>query len=152
MPVTIKELNIIEINKNIIKFYVLCTKGTYIRSLIDDIGKKLSYGAVMTNLTRVQSGSFRLENAHKLSELPEDLEKLLLPLEAAFSGYPKLKVSPDTERLIKNGIVISLKRANITLNQNDGDLICIYNEKNEFFAIMTLNSGHLKLYKTFFTQ
>jgi len=157
VPVTIKKLEIDEINgkngKNV-KFYVLCTKGTYIRSLIDDIGKKLNSRAVMTSLTRVQSGNFSIENAHTIKELSEleSIEHLLYPLETAFSDYPKINVTPDIERLIKNGIVIDLKRAGIEINHNDGQIICIYNQENELFALMTLISGRLKLYKSFFTN
>jgi len=153
VPITIKEIKIIEIIEKKVKFYVLCTKGTYIRSLIDDIGKKLSYGAVMTDLKRVKSGNFSIENAYTIEELEkmEGVEQLLLPIEAAFLDYPKIIVEPDIERLIKNGIIINLTRANIKNEYEDG-LIRIYNNENDFFALMRLENGMLRLIKSFFTN
>ena len=153
VPVSIKEINICEICENTVKFHILCTKGTYIRSLIDDIGKKLSYGAVMTDLKRVQSGNFDIKNACTISELEqmESIESLLLPLETAFSEYPKITVPPDIERLIKNGIIIDLKRTEIS-PPSAGGYVRIYNEKNEFFALMILKNNTLKLSKSFFTS
>ncbi|MBQ7792016.1 MAG: tRNA pseudouridine(55) synthase TruB, partial [Clostridia bacterium] len=62
VPITIFKLDILSIENQTVRFYVECSKGTYILSLIDDIGKKLNYGAVMTELQRVKSGQFTIDD------------------------------------------------------------------------------------------
>jgi tRNA pseudouridine55 synthase len=158
--IQIKDIKILEIKDNKVEFYVLCSKGTYIRSLIDDIGKSLSYGAIMTDLTRVQSGMFNLENkrAYTIAELSafesiSEIEKLLYPIDTAFLSYKKLKVSNEIERLIKNGIPIDLKRAEIKNEYEINELLRVYNENDIFFAIMQIfDNNILKLKTTFFTN
>lgn len=160
IKIQIKDIRILEINDNKIKFYVLCSKGTYIRSLIDDIGKSLNYGAIMTDLTRVQSGIFSLENqrSYTIAELSafesiSEIEKLLYPIDTAFLSYKKLKVSNEIERLIKNGIHIDLKRAEIKNEYQNNELLRVYNENDIFFAIMQIfDNNILKLKTTFFTN
>ena len=72
--INIYEIKILEINDDRVKFYVHCSKGTYIRSLIDDFGKKLGYGAVMTSLKRVSTGNFSFENdkVYDIEEIEEN--------------------------------------------------------------------------------
>lgn len=69
--VTIKELEIMKIEMPFVVFRTLCTKGTYIRQLADDIGAKLGCGAHLTNLRRTRSGAFSLEKAVSISFLKE---------------------------------------------------------------------------------
>ncbi len=157
VPVTIHEIKILSIEGQIVTFYVKCSKGTYIRSLIDDIGKKLNYGAVMTGLQRVESGRFSLENNHcyTLEELEqaEDISSFLHTLDTAFLSYPKLNVSPQMERLIKNGIVVDLKRLHISPETPNGTLFRVYDENNTFFAVMEVwEKSFLKLKTTFFSN
>lgn len=155
--ITIYQLDILSIENGIIQFYVECSKGTYIRSLIDDIGKKLGCGAVMTELKRVKSGQFSLEQEHccTLEELKEteDITPLLYPTETAFSHYPKLTVSPEMERLIKNGIIVDLKRLGLSKETENGKLFRVYTKEDTFFAIMQIwEQKFLKLKTTFFAN
>lgn len=155
--ITIYRLDILSIADDMIRFYVECSKGTYIRSLIDDIGKKLEYGAVMTELKRVKSGQFSLESEHcyTIEELKEkeDIAPLLYATETAFSNYPKLTVSPEMERLIKNGIVVDLKRLGLSNETENGKLFRVYTEDDTFFAIMQIwEQKFLKLKTTFFSN
>ena len=93
VKISIIRLEIQSIQDDIVTFYVECSKGTYIRSLIDDIGKQLNYGAIMTELKRVKSGQFSIESskAYTLEELEEmdDITPLLHPVDTAFMNYPK---------------------------------------------------------------
>lgn len=155
--ITIFRLEILSIIDETIQFYVECSKGTYIRSLIDDIGKKLEYGAVMTALQRVKSGQFSLkqEHCHTLEELEKmsDISSLLYPTDTAFLDYSKLTVSKHFERLIKNGIVVDLKRLGLSNETENGKLFRVYDSEDNFFAIMQIwENEFLKLKTTFFSN
>jgi len=67
--VTIKSFNIIEVNLPEITFKVVCSKGTYMRSLVRDFGKKLGVGAYLANLKRTRIGNYKLEDAKKLDDI-----------------------------------------------------------------------------------
>jgi len=69
--VTIKSLDIRAVNLPEVEFDVLCSKGTYIRQLADDIGERLGCGAHLVELRRISSGNFKVEDAVTISELSE---------------------------------------------------------------------------------
>ncbi len=73
--VTINEFEITRIALPEIDFRVVCSKGTYIRSLVSDFGKQLQNGAYLSKLTRTRSGSFLLENAFEVADLVQHLRK-----------------------------------------------------------------------------
>jgi tRNA pseudouridine55 synthase len=74
--VTIHEFEITAINLPEIAFRVLCTKGTYIRSLVHDFGAALNNGAYLSSLNRTRSGDFRLEHALEVMELVNEIRRL----------------------------------------------------------------------------
>lgn len=155
--VSIFRLEIQSIENDTVTFYVECSKGTYIRSLIDDIGQKLNYGAIMTDLKRVKSGQFSLESskAYTLEELEEmdNIAPLLHPVDTAFVNYPKYTVTPHFERLIKNGIMVDLKRLGLSHETENGKRFRVYGEDGNFFAVMEIfEQEFLKLKTTFFTN
>ncbi len=67
--VEIKEFEIVEINKPFVKFRVVCSKGTYIRSLAHDFGQELGVGAYLSQLCRTRIGDFKLENALEVDQI-----------------------------------------------------------------------------------
>ncbi len=83
--ITIEKLDIMNISLPIIEFKTLCSKGTYIRQLVIDIGKELGYGAHLSKLRRTRSGDFKIEDALRLDELEQmsgtELEKKLVKME-----------------------------------------------------------------------
>lgn len=66
--VTVSEFEITNINLPEIDFKIVCSKGTYIRSLVSDLGKKLNNGAYLNKLTRTRSGKFLLSNAYEVQD------------------------------------------------------------------------------------
>lgn len=80
--VTVGAFEITRIALPEIDFRVVCSKGTYIRSLIADFGKQLNNGAYLSKLTRTRSGNFLLENAYEVADLVEYLRKKRLTTEA----------------------------------------------------------------------
>lgn len=93
------------------KFQVECGKGTYIRTLAVDLGNQLGYPAHMTQLTRTQSGPFRTEDCYTLDQIKEYRERgavqdVLQPLEILFQACPRIELSEDLWKRVKNGAVI----------------------------------------------
>ena len=94
---------------------VECSSGTYIRTLIDDLGEKLGCGAVMTELRRTKANGFSLENAITVEELARlaengELEKALIPVEKALESYPLIQVTEPQAKRFSNGGELFLQR------------------------------------------
>ncbi len=92
-----------------------CGKGTYIRTLIHDIGEKLGCGGIMTELERTSSGGFTLADCHTIAEVQaaaeeKRLEELILPIERVFDSLPKLRLNEVQTRMYKNGVRLDLNR------------------------------------------
>ena len=79
--VTISELEITRIELPEIDFRVVCSKGTYIRSLANDFGKALNNGAYLSRLRRIRSGSFKIEDSWEVMELVNIIRDLKVPTE-----------------------------------------------------------------------
>lgn len=85
-----------------------CSKGTYIRTLCSDIGKKLGWGAYMSSLTRIASGRFLIEDAVKLDELKEiakngGIDSVLITPDRALADYKRITVGKKAEKYLYNG-------------------------------------------------
>lgn len=98
---------------NKVEMLVVCSKGTYIRTLCKDIGEMLGCGACMSGLTRVRSGQFFLEEAIKIEDfkkiVAEDrLSEILRPMEDVLQGYKKVKVNSVAAKYLYNGNKISI--------------------------------------------
>lgn len=93
-------------------FEITCSKGTYVRSLVNDLGEKLDEPAVMTYLRRVASSGFDISQAVKLSEIeanPEKASELIQPIDAFFKDYETIDLSEGKWLKVKNGAGISLE-------------------------------------------
>lgn len=96
----------------VIRMRVHCSKGTYIRTLCDDIGSKLGCGGTMLTLERTKVGPFVLNGAMKLAEIQAvkeagELAKLVMPADSLFADCVPMQVSPDAEKLLRNGNVLT---------------------------------------------
>lgn len=115
---------------------VKCSKGTYIRTLCADIGKKLGTGGVMKALRRAEASGFSLDDAIKISELEmlteEEREARVLPVETVFRTEKKVTLSPFFARLARCGVEIYLKKLGILLDM--GERVTLFDE-NGFFAL-----------------
>lgn len=107
-PINIYEINILDMNLPLITFKVNCSKGTYIRSLCNDIGEKLGVGGAMWNLERIKTGAFTKANSVILEDLTSDnIENLLIPIDEALNLFDKLMFSYRYESLLLNGVKIN---------------------------------------------
>ena len=123
---------------------VSCSKGTYIRTLCEDIGEALGCGGTLFSLERLSCGEFRKEDCVTLDELQEhyengendSIEKLLSSPEKVFSHCPVIKLSAFYSRLCKNGCEIYLKKIGIPEDQFEKDsLVRLYDSDKTFFAL-----------------
>lgn len=91
---------------------IFCSKGTYVRTLINDLGERLGCGAAMTSLVRTHACGFSLKDCTTFEELEgrEDFSDLLLPVERLFDGLPKIMLSPPQARMYLNGVRLDLSR------------------------------------------
>ena len=110
-PVTIYEIEVLKIQLPYVTIRVQCSKGTYIRTLIDDIGKKLRCGATLTSLNRTMSGQFRLEESFTLKEIEEKrdqgkLDEVLIPVDRLFMDLPEIVLDSSLEKVLLNGNLI----------------------------------------------
>ncbi len=120
---------------------VICSKGTYIRTLCADIGKKLKCGAHMASLLRTSSGMFSLDTSITLEQLKElaekkQLQKVLFPLEKALEQYSSVIVSPKGNKLLYNGNPIyeqffEQKKGTIT----QGEMVLGYDSEETLIGI-----------------
>ncbi|WP_375170964.1 tRNA pseudouridine(55) synthase TruB [Marinobacter sp.] len=108
-PVTIYQLDLLAVRANEIDLAVSCTKGTYIRSLVEDIGEALGCGAHVTALRRTMASGFTLDHVHKVPdleakrELGESLDGLLVAPDAALSMFPEVQLAGPSLVSILNG-------------------------------------------------
>ena len=94
---------------------VSCSKGTYIRTLIDDLGKKLGCGAVLTSLRRTEASGITAERCMTLAQAQEYkdnglLESKLLPVDSLFEEYPAVTISDNQAVRFVNGATLALER------------------------------------------
>lgn len=133
------ELKQIKKEENIIIFDVSCSKGTYIRTLCEDIAKKLNTIGYMQNLLRIQVGEFNIKDSITLTmenktDL-ENIEKNIITIEKIFSKYPKVNIEQSKIKHFLNGV-------KITQNLEDG-IYRIYTN-NKFIGTGTIKEKLLK--------
>lgn len=139
--ITIYSIDLVDVLKsaNVVIFDVFCSKGTYIRTLCEDIAKSFGTIGFMQNLLRTQVGKFRLEDSISLSMKDEkDLEvigKNIISIEKIFSQYPKIKIEQQTLKYFLNGV-------RITQNVKDG-VYRVYTE-DKFLGIGVVKEKLLK--------
>ncbi|MGN1481384.1 tRNA pseudouridine(55) synthase TruB [Porcipelethomonas sp.] len=116
---------------------VACSKGTYIRTLIHDMGQELGCGAVMTSLVRTAACGFTLEDCYTLEEIQKladenRVREILKSTEKLFEDYPALRLNAMKTKMYKNGVKLRLSE----LAGFDGqELVRIYSAENKFIGI-----------------
>lgn len=108
---------------------ISCGKGTYIRTLLSDIGQRLGGDAVMTALTRTAACGYPLQECLTFEQVAAamadgTLEEHLLPTDSLFSSYPKLRLNAAQERMFCNGVKLDLNR--LRNLQPDQDIYTVY--------------------------
>lgn len=121
---------------------VVCSKGTYIRTLCHDLGEYLGCGGCMAALRRTRSGSFSVENARRIGELTRADRDTLLPADTLFSAAASLTLTAAQEKRCRCGNPFRT-------DAPDGETR-FYSENGEFLAIGRVANGEAVTVKSFF--
>lgn len=153
--ITVYKLELLDFDENnqsgVLK--VFCSKGTYIRTLIDDIGNELGVGAVMTSLDRTKACGFLKEQCLPLEKLkklsPTEIEEKLISTENLFVSFPELMVSEAQAKRFSNGGALDSSRTSLRSAENiEGNIYRIkYDDK--FFGLGIVRDNEIKIYKHF---
>ncbi|MBR3588353.1 MAG: tRNA pseudouridine(55) synthase TruB, partial [Clostridia bacterium] len=124
---------------------VKCSKGTYIRSLVSDIGEMLGCGAVMTSLRRTLSNGFSIDESHTEDELKssEDVTEFLIPVDKALEAYPAIKVSEAQAKRFRNGGELDAARLHTKLTPS---LYRVYSPDNKFLGLGEYRENETNLF------
>ena len=145
--INIYSIDICDIALPAVTIDVHCSKGTYIRSLCDDIGTKLGCGAVMTELRRTYTAGFAIEDAYTIDELDklEDLSGTLKTTDSLFLSLPEIQLNEKQEKSITNGVRMTWR------NGKEGETYRVYAPDGRFLCISRLEDLRLVLVKSFWT-
>ena len=129
---------------------VRCSKGTYIRSLLRDMGGYLGCGACMQSLVRTQAGAFSIETAFTLAEVEHArdegrLSEIILPLDTFLMKYPEVHVVPEFEKYLYNGNQLSLAMLSEGIAPSDGDGFRVYDTKGKLVGLYLYRKGRKQL-------
>lgn len=144
--VKIYQLNLInfyqELNP-IVKFEVVCSKGTYIRTLCNDIGDELGCGAHLSNLVRKKVGNFNIEDSLNLEELKKEKalgKRYLISIDSALEELNKITVKSEATKTVLNGGIISSEQiVEIPegLKTGKNEFVKIFDVKGNLLSIAT---------------
>ncbi len=119
-PITVYELKLLEYDEanQCGTLEISCSKGTYIRTLINDIGEALGCGGIMTSLVRTKACGFALEDCVTLEQLQEaeDVSEFVKPVEELFSDCPAVRLHGAQERMYRNGVKLDLDKIKVDKN------------------------------------
>ncbi|SET77881.1 tRNA pseudouridine synthase B [Marinobacter segnicrescens] len=119
-PVTIYELTLLAVRPDELDLAVKCTKGTYVRNLVEDIGEALGCGAHVCALRRTLASGFTLADAHQVADLEqvrergESLDGLLVAPDAALTMFPELTLEGPNLQSILNGQPVRISGQSLT--------------------------------------
>ncbi len=151
--ITVYSFDIIEYNPETHegKLDISCSGGTYVRTLIHDLGQNLGCGAAMTSLVRTCSNGFRIEECVTLEELEKlrddgQLHTVIRSVERLFEELPKLHLNEMKTKMYKNGVKLHLDK----LRGFDGkEQYRVYSDKNEFLGLASadIENNELRVLK-----
>jgi tRNA pseudouridine55 synthase len=152
--VKIHSLDLLDYGEKAVIVRISCSKGTYIRTLCEDIGKKLGCGACLSCLVRVRSGPFLIDNSATLEEIQQNYingtpEKVLIPIDMCFKYMPTVRLAREDRNFFIKGKIISGDFEH--LKDNIDKYVKVYNF-DEFLGIAVVQKIKekitIKIYKS----
>ncbi|HHV95402.1 MAG TPA: tRNA pseudouridine(55) synthase TruB [Clostridiaceae bacterium] len=139
--VYIYSIDIVCFNKDKILFDVVCSKGTYVRTLCSDIGDALGCGGHMSFLIRKKTGIFELDNSYTLEQIAGaakngKIKELIIPVEEALKDYGSFYLSNKNERKFKNGNYIEYEISDKSKEHNEeGKILKVFDNNKQFIGL-----------------
>ena len=150
--ITVKDIVINSIDGDNIDFTVTCSKGTYIRTICNDIGEKLGCGAAMSSLVRTESGIFKIEDAIDIESIKsmskEEILGRLIDTDVPLVHFGKIQLDGKKAKDFVNGKKLRKKEINIIGESKHQNMYNIYYDK-EFLGVAKIEDGVLKAHKVF---
>lgn len=141
--ITVESITLLRREKEDWLLDVRCSKGTYVRTLCNDIGEAIGCGGCLSALRRTEAGPFKVEDAHTLDELQAaGAESFLLPVDVLFSELPALSVTAEEEKKLRNGA--GFNRA------AEPGRFRLYGADSGFLALGEVQDGCCRVVKSFF--
>lgn len=155
-PVVIYEIEIQEINLPCVTMRVKCGKGTYIRTLCQDMGEKLGCLGAMKQLTRTWSGAFTIDQALTLSQIEQlrdagEIGEHIVPVDQVFADYPAVHVLPQFRKMIDNGNSFTEQHCETREEIPDGAEVRGYRDDDLFCGIYQRDGELYRPVKMFFS-
>lgn len=153
-PITIFRFELQQFDGEYASFLVHCSKGTYIRTLIDDLGEALGSGAYVSALRRIHVGPFDAAQMLTQEQLvpfndKQDwagLDALLLPMDLALTGLPELKLTEMQQKRLVHGQTVLLTESELAdLGTGSADAIKLYGPAQQFIGVASLAVGVLSV-------
>jgi tRNA pseudouridine55 synthase len=138
----IYRLELIDYNTPFVTIEMECSKGTYVRSVANDLGEQLGCGACVSGLERLKYGPFDIKEAVTMSELTEsfssgDWQNFVHPVDFIMKQWESVTVGEEQQKQIRNGVPVMLEEQFV----NSDDKCCAYDEKGAFLAILNFDAG-----------
>lgn len=147
--VTVFKLELLSFNEETQtgELFIECSKGTYIRTIISDIGEELKVGGIMTELVRTRAGVFTLEDCVTMEEAQRltdegSLEAHIIPPDRMFYDKPKIVLNESQSRMFLNGVRLDLNRVKY---KDIETLHRVYTNEKRFVGLASLNKEKMEL-------
>jgi len=155
--VNIGNIIIEKVELPLVTMRITCSKGTYIRTLMSDIGDKLGCGAAMDSLIRTKTGNFTIDKAYTLKEIEEyrdggRLDEIITPVDEFFSDLGKAWVKEDAFKYLENGNCIQIKDFSKTEIRGNDEKLRIYSPNNDFYGVYEKKGKQYKPFKMFIPE
>lgn len=145
-PITIFELKFIDYQAPFLTLEVHCSKGTYIRTLVDDLGEALGCGAHVTMLRRLAVADYPIGEMMPIEDLAlladsfpnSELDRLLLPMDTAVASLPQLNLTAEQTKAVGFG-----QRVKFENPQALSGLVRLFSEKGQFLGIAEITAGNI---------
>lgn len=148
--VRIENIEVLDINLSEKKLSILvdCSKGTYIRTLCDDIGKELGCFAHMSGLVRTKSGRFDIKESFTLEQIEEMFKSgdlsFITSIDKVFEEFESITIPDKLAQKMCNGTQVFFKGA------VEGKTYRVYDERGKFLTVSKVEKGLFKILKTFY--
>lgn len=143
-PVVIHSIEITNMNLPEVEMIVSCSKGTYIRTLCDDIGKKLGCFGCMKSLLRTRVDRFTLENAYTLAQLQQMIDEksecdwdFIEPVDRVFFKYESIQTKEEAQKWVLNGNRIPMEFVIDFSEEKMKEQVRLYDFAGKFVGIYT---------------
>ncbi len=153
--ITIYDIDIKDIDLPLVTFSVTCSKGTYVRTICQDIGEELGCGACMESLVRTRVSCFDLSEGFTLEEVEKlrddgEIEEHMISVEEIFADYHKVIGLPEADKKLYNGNKLSFDEVeNEDYTFTEGERVRMYLANRTFVGVFSVTEGLFKPEKMF---